>query len=1393
MRPMMNWKPCCRRWSRSKGAVTDINQRIANLSPEKRALLEQHLLKKAAAAHDQPVLEPRHSAEPPPLSFAQQRLWFLHQLEPDSTQFNTARATTIHGELDIEALRRAINRIIERHEAIRTVFTAVVGEPRQCILPEWSFDIPVVDCSAAPSAEKERHIRQAFLAEARRPFDLSHDLMLRVSLLRHSPTEHTLIMVKHHIASDAWSASLFNRELAALYQEYVMGETAVLPSLPVQYADYAIWQRRLLETGALQKQLTYWHNQLAGSPPLLELPTDRPRPAMPSHRGAELVITLPPTLRDAVNALARQSGTTPFIVLLAAFQLLLSRLSGQTDVLVGSPVAGRSRVETEPLVGFFLNNLVLRGDLSGNPTFLQLLARVRQTALAAYANQDVPFEKLVEALQLERDLSRQPLFQVMFIMQNGARPTLELPGLVLTPRPSHNGASLYDFTVAVTELADGLRLQVEYSTDLFDAATIGRWMGHYELLLTAVTTTPAQPIHNLCLLTEAERTQQQAWNNTGHSFPAKLSLLDLLAAQTSKTPDAIAFICGEARLTYVELWRQSNQVAHYLRARGVQPGTAVGLCLHRSLTMIVGLVGILKAGAAWLPLDPAYPAERLALMLADAGVEVVVTQVGLTAVLPTAYCTKAHCLDDPDSELSTFPDSDPGLCLAPDSLAYLIYTSGSTGRPKGVAVPHWQILNRLHWMWQAYPFAPDEVGCQKTALSFVDAIWEIFGPLLQGIPTVILPDGVLKDPPQLVDALSQHGITRLWFVPSFLRVLLETTPDLQVRLPKLNFWVSSGEPIGWELYHAFKAQLPDAEMYNLYGTSEVWDATWYVPDLAHTDQPFVPIGRPIANLQTVIMDQAGQPAPVGVVGELCVGGAGLGWGYLNRPDLTAEKFIPHPLSAAMGARLYRTGDLAYYLPDGQIAFIGRHDHQVKIRGYRIECGEVETALLKLPEVRNAVVVAQERSSSPGENQLVAFVVPEPDAQLDWTALRQQLRTALPEFMVPSVFTVIESLPLTPSGKINRRALPQVDAVVNAPADTVAPRTPLEAQLAALWEDVLQRQPIGVTDNFFDLGGHSLLAVRLFARLNKQFGHNLPLAILFTAPTIAALADVMEAAGGAARWSSLVPMQPVGGKRPFFFVHGGAGQVFHYHELATALGTERPFYAVQPQGWDQHRVAVPTIAELAAAYLDEIRTVQASGPYHLGGYCFGGLIAFEMARQLQLAGETVATLVVVDPSPIKRMPVGPGGSKRAWQRHQHALTQRSPGEKLHYLRTSARHRLQTVVRTARGVMSRAGLGRLGLRLYLVAGRPVPEHWRDFYLMELVSRQAGMAYVPQGKFDGRIHLFVATRAALGWPLAATKGAAIHRLATDHLTILQRPYIQEIAQKIQQHLSETEAGQS
>ena len=1375
--------------------MTDISQRIANLPPEKRALLEQMLLQqfqqKDASEDGHLALVPRRTNEPPPLSFAQQRLWFLHQLEPESVQFNTARAIHIRNALNVAGLHWALEQIVERHEAIRTVFTTVAGEPQQHILSEWSVELPVIDLIDVSSEKKAAQIQHYFQAEAQRPFDLSRDLMMRVTLLQHSPTDHTLIMVKHHIASDAWSAGLFNRELATLYNAYVSKETAMLPPLSIQYADYAIWQRRCLAEGGLAQQIAYWQQKLANSPPQLALPADRPRPTMPSYRGAEQIVLFSSHLRDAVKALARQAEATPFMVLVAAFQLLLGRLSGQKDVLLGTPVAGRTRTETENLIGFFLNNLVLRTDLSGNPSFLALLRQVRQMALAAYANQDVPFEKVVEELHLERDMSRQPLFQVMFIMQNGSPPTLELDGLTLERWPSHNGTSPYDMTVAVTELPQGFRVNVEYATDLFDGQKIARWIGHYENLLKTVTSNAQQPIDQICLLTAEELARQHQWNSTDKTFPMDRSLVQLFASQTEQTPDRVAFLCGAEQLTYAELHRQSNQVAHYLRAQGVEVETTVGICLHRSLPMVVGLLGILKAGAAWLPLDPAYPAERLAFMLADAEVEVILTQRSLTATLPSSHLQKAICLDDLATELAHFPDTDLAIPILPDSLAYLIYTSGSTGRPKGVAVPHRQILNRLHWMWTDYPFAPDEVGCQKTALSFVDAIWEIFGPLLQGIPTVILPDDVVKEPQRMVEALARHAVTRLWFVPTFLRLLLETVPDLQAKLPKLNFWVTSGEPIGWELYEAFKTRLHRAEMYNLYGTSEVWDVTWYVPDAAHSHLPFMPIGKPIANMQTLILDDAGQPAPVGVVGELCVGGVGLALGYLNRPGLTAEKFIPHPMSDEPGARLYRTGDLACFLPNGQIAFIGRQDHQVKIRGYRVECGEVEAALLRLPGVQNCAVVTQEQPCSPGEQQLVAFVEPEMSVTLDTATLRQQLRVSLPEFMIPTLFQHLTSLPLTPSGKINRRSLPQVDATTNdSPSETVAPRTPVEAQLVSLWQAVLQRQPIGVTDNFFDLGGHSLLAVRLFARLNKQFNTTIPLAVLFTAPTIAALAKRIMEPEEQASWSSLVPIQPVGEKRPFFFVHGGAGQVFHFQELAEALGTERPFFGLQPQGWEQHRVEVPTVAQLAATYLAEIRDIQPAGPYHLGGYCFGGLVAFEIARQLQTAGETVATLAIIDPSPIKRIPHQNAlaqESQTRWQRHLRALSQRTTGEKLYYLANSAHHRLQTVLKYVRGTFGLDNMKRLTFRLYLLSGQPVPEKWRDFYLMELVSRSAGRSYMPDGRFQGKIALFLAARAVNTWPLAATDGADIEHFPTDHLSILKQPHIQTIAQKVHSHLAQ------
>jgi amino acid adenylation domain-containing protein len=1039
-------------------------------------------------------------AKSAPLSFAQERLWFLDQLTPGTAAYNLPTAVRLCGELNRAALEASLDEIVRRHEVLRTCFVAVEGKPVQMMAPSARLAVTVIDLGPMPEAECAVEVQRLASEEARRPFNLAQGPLVRATLLRLSDQEHVLLLTLHHIVSDAWSRGVFNHELTALYDAFAAGRPSPLPALPVQYADYVVWQREWLRGAVLEHQLQYWRRQLAGVP-VLELPFDYPRPAVETYRGARAAFRLPKQLRARLTALSRQEGVTLYMTLLAAFQTLLARYTGQDDIAVGSPIAGRNRAEFEGLIGFFVNTLVIRSDLSGDPTFRELLGRVREVALGAYTHQELPFERLVEELAPARSLSHSPLFQVMFVLQNAPQQTLELTAVSLEPMEVDSGASKFDLTLFMNEGTEGLSGQLEYDTDLFEAGTIRRMLGHWEVLLEGIAADPDRRLSELPLLPEAERRQLLVdWNRTGAAYP-RACLHELFERQAAGTPGAVALLDEGERLTYAELNARANQLAHYLQRRGVGPEVPVGICVERSLEVVVGLLGILKAGGAYVPLDPAYPAPHLAFMLEDAAVQYVLTQERLRASLPWRGA-EVVCLDADRALFAQESDQDLGLPLTPEHAAYVMYTSGSTGTPKGVVGLHRGTLNRCQWMWQQYPFAPHEVCCQKTALSFVDSVWEIFGPLLRGIPLLLVREHVVKDPVQLVLQLAAHHVTRITLVPALLRAILDVLAQAQERLPALKFWVSSGEALLPDLAQRFSALLPHAVLVNLYGSSEVAaDVAWYEVGPIDRRAPSMPIGRPIANTQVYVLDPHLHPVPVGVSGELYVGGANVARGYLNRPALTAERFVPDPFGPEPGERLYRTGDLARSRPDGTLEYLGRIDHQVKVRGHRIELGEVEAVLRAQAGVRQAVVVAREEM--PGDKRLVAYVVPAQAPGPAVRELRDSVTAQLPDYMVPSAFVLLDALPLTPNGKVDRRALPAPEGVrPELEAAYVAPRTPLEEAVAGIWSEVLGLKRVSIDDNFFEVGGHSLSAIRVISRLRDAFHIELPLRAFFEAPTVA---------------------------------------------------------------------------------------------------------------------------------------------------------------------------------------------------------------------------------------------------------------------------------------------------
>jgi len=1082
-------------------------QRLANLSPAKRALLEAGLKSQHLGSWSNQTIPRRESRGPAPLSFAQQRLWFLDQFEPNSTLYGVYTARRLVGALHMGALQKALDTIVMRHEVLRTTFVSLNGTPVQVISDGGKVELPIVDCSASSEKEVEYLIRD----ETGRPFNLSCDPMLRAKLFRVRPEDHVLLLSMHHIASDGWSMGNLFSELSVLYDALVHGRPSPLPDLPIQYADYAVWQREWLQGEILESQLSYWKTKLDGVS-ILQLPTDRRRPAIQTYRGAAKRFLIPTALYAMIKTVARRCGATMYMTLLAAFQVLLYRYSGQNDIVVGCPIAGRNRQELEGLIGFFVNTLVLRTDLSNNPTFTELLRRVREVALEAYAHQDLPFEKLVQELHPERNLSQSPLFQVVFLLHNTPNKESKFEGLTVTHVQVDSETAKFDLTLAMREEAQGLTGSLRYNTDLFDAGTIMGMADHFCTLLGAIADNPEQRISQLPLLSGSERHRLVVeWNDTETDYPTAKCIHELFETQAERTPDAIALVRNEQQLTYRELNSRSNQLAHCLKKYGVGPGTLVGVCIERSPEMIVALLGILKAGGAYLPLDAAYPKDRLRFMLADAQVPLVLTQEKFLEKIQHPVMV---CMDHDSGEISRHSDENPRSETAPEDLAYVMYTSGSTGQPKGVEVTHRGVL-RLVFGTDYARFDPAQTFLHLAPLSFDASTFEIWGALLHGARCVLFP-GTLPTPSELGPLLDKHKINTLWLTASLFNAVIDEAPQALSGISQL---LIGGEALSVSHVRRALELLPHTKIINGYGPTESTTFTCCYPIPRQLDDSLtsISIGRPIANAQVYLLDSNLAPVPVGVTGELHIGGDGLARGYLNCPELTAEKFMPNPFGREPGTRLYRTGDLARYLSDGSIEFLGRIDHQVKIRGFRIELGEIETVLRQHHAIAQAVAAVAEDSR--GDKSLVAYVVLNRELASTTSVLHDFLKQKLPDYMVPNTFVLLPSLPLTPNGKVNRSALPTPDqSRPDLKESFVPPQAPVEKIVAAIWKQVLGLEKIGIHDNFFELGGHSLLATQVVSRLRDVFHLDLPIRALFEKPTVGELAESIRET----QWLTLKP-------------------------------------------------------------------------------------------------------------------------------------------------------------------------------------------------------------------------------------------------------------------------------
>ncbi len=1638
----------------------DLLQRIANLEPHKRAALLQKLQQQRGTTVVSPdiTITPRLRSplEEFPLSYAQQRMWFLYQLEPGNAAYHLFMAVRLRGQLNRDILKQSMHDLGQRHEILRTTFPTRNGQPVQVIHPQFTLSIPYIDLRYLPPDQQHTTVDQQAYAEVRRSFDLDQGPLIRMVLLQLGEAEHVCLLTLHHIIADGWSIGVLIRDLSAFYTARVQSDTGILPPLPIQYADYACWQREWLPGNVHDKQLAYWQRQLAAAPPMLELPTDYPRPAAQTFQGAQYTFALPPELTDQLNQLSRRQGVTLFMTLLAAFKVLLYRYTNQTDILVGTPIANRGQTETHDLIGLFLNTLVLRTEMSDLPSFRILLDRVRRTALEAYAHQDLPFATVVEALRPTRSLQHTPLFQVLFILQNMPMETMKLPGLALEPLPIEVNATTVDMTLSLVE-EDGLKGTWEYNTDLFSSATITRMAIHFETLLQAIVTNPDTPISQLDLLPVAEkRILLDTWNNSHFDYPQNISFPQLFEQQVARTPDRTAVVCDDVRLTYQQLNERANHLAWQLVVQGIGPEEIVPILATRGSDFLAAILGVFKAGGAYLPLDPRFPAARIQQILAQSQPPLILVEQQLLPLLEKAIVDYPapdlprqlviETLWSCDGRTENLP-----VRHQPSNLAYVIFTSGSTGKPKGAMVEQQGMLNHLYAKIKDLALQSTDRVAQNASQSFDISVWQFLVALLLGGEVHILRDEVALDPMQLLQRVADEKITILEIVPSLLQpILAEITraADHAPNLKSLRWLIPTGEALPPKMAREWLHLFPTIPLLNAYGPTECSDdVTHYVinqpPDLHIANMP---IGRPVANMQMYILDEQWQPVPVGVAGELYVGGIGVGRGYLYEARRTAQQFVPHPFSLEPGARLYKTGDLVRYLPDGDIEFLGRVDYQVKIRGYRIELGEIEAALRQHEAIREVVVVAREDTGV--EKYLAAYVVREestvkaesgvwssdfvsewqtiyddayqqqvapadptfntaswdssytgqpfpvaemheyvtstveailalkpqrvleigcgtglllfriaphcqsyygtdisqvaldyvqeqaafradlpplilekreanhfegweagqfdavilnsivqlfPDADylhqvltgavrlvrpggfifigdvrhlhlleifhtsvqlyraepgldlaflrqqvqraianekellidpayftalqeniaeissvqihlkrgrilneftrfrynallfincghsemppstqwLDWQEqaftlerlrqllaevqpdflalthvsngrlvdavaagqlladgtvatvgqlreqithvsgvdpesfweletlfpyqvnitwrdegkegfmdvllhrkaavsapllipasppapskhwshyvhtprqtethiipqLRQFLREKLPEYMIPSVFVFLEELPLTPNGKINRRALPapQQSRVLRVKDNYVPPRNSTELKLTRIWEDVLDIQPIGVQDDFFELGGHSIIAIRLMAQIEEQFYRELPLSALFQGPTIESLAELLTQETHYQYTGPVITFRSEGTATPFFCVHPGGGTVLCYQNLARHLDPGQPFYGIEAIGLNGQEMPVNQMSAMAARYVAAVRQVQPEGPYRLGGWCIGGLIAYEMAQQLVTEGQNVELLALFDTAMHVRNP------------------------------------------------------------------------------------------------------------------------------------------------------------
>ncbi len=1312
-----------------------------------------------------------------PLSFAQQRLFFLDRLFPDSPLYNSAFGLCIRGQLDVDALHQAINEIIKRHEILRTTFREKDGQVIQEIKSVVPLDMPLEYLNDLSEAQRETAAQEMASAEAQAPFDLEEGPLMRAILVQRGEEEYIFLLTMHHIIFDDWSLGIFNKELSILYRAFIADKPSPIPKLPIQYADFTVWQQRRLEGMMLDKQLAFWKKQLADLP-VLQLPTDYRRPDQQTYRGSRYTFTLPTSLSAALRNLGRQQHSSFFMTLLSVFSVLLYRYTDRKDIVVGTPVAGRNRPELEELIGFFVNSLVLRIDLSGNPSFNELLRRVRNTVLDAFEHQDIPFERLVAELRPEPDPSRNPLFQVMLAVQKTFDEDLHLENAATSPLPADTKTAKFDLTLFFFDQDDKLSCSIEYNTDLFAQKTIKRLAGHLLTLTAGILANPDCPVAELPLLTQPERNQLlKTWNATSSEYPKDKCIQQVFEEQVEQNPDAVAVTYGNLSLTYKRLNLQANQLAHFLGSKGVVSGSLVGICMERSVEMIATLLGIEKAGGIYVPLDPEYPKERLAFMLEDAGISLLLIQPSFVEKFSGPELLVVHSSWKKNGFTGNTL-ANPACQGKSTDPAYVLYTSGSTGTPKGVSVSH-RAINRLVCNTNYVQLTTNDRIGQASNTSFDAATFEIWGALLNGACLVGISRETLLSPALLTKQILRDKINTLFLTTALFNQFAREAPQMFKPLDNLLF---GGEVVNLKWVQAVCRAGGPSRLLHVYGPTECTTfATWYLIKQDRAIAGTVPIGRPVANTEIYILDKLRQPVSIGIPGELYLGGDGLANGYLNRLELTNESFVANPFSDSPNSLIYKTGDVVRYLPDGNIIFLDRIDRQVKHRGFRIELGEIESVLTRHPAVSEVIILS--RTAPSGSKYLSGWVVPLPDHRVNSSELQTYLQEKLPNYMLPSIITVIDSFPLTANGKVDRKAL--TDTTTPALDTTVLPSPPrndIERRLVTIWERLLPSRPIGVKDNFFELGGHSLLAMGLLVEIEKNFNKKIALATFMEAPTIDQLKRCLTGSSTMTRSSLIFPLQAEGSRLPLFWAHGWPSEC----ALHSYLHPDQPVYVISHQGADGKSPFYKTIEDIAAYHVEELLKLQAIGPYFLGGYSIGGMLVFEMAQQLLKKGEKIGLLFLLDPTE----PTLPEIEKKVQNRVVHEYQEKAGWSNSIYLllRWIKRNTWGIVQRKTRLMIKKGKI--LYCEILLAHNKTIPPRFRKVF-NNSIYHDASYKYRPEKYVDTVILCKSANQKdtlSSAWQKLTGQNLRVHTMyKVDHLNLFKKPYIDNWVQKLRNSLDE------